>query len=115
MGMDSNVYAVPLDCVIDDFSFKEGASSEGSFFYWRKHYDMHNWMKRLFIKKGGDYSVDQFNCNYIRLTMEDIEELEKSMDWYEEYPDQYSQDLRFINEAKIYLNDGYAIYFLSWY
>ena len=115
MGMDSNVYAVPIDCVIDDFSFEEKGNSEGGFFYWRKHHDMHNWMKKLFIKKGGDFSKHQFNCEYIRLTMEDIEDLEKNMDWYEEQPEPYYQDFRFISEAKIYLNDGFAIYFVSWY
>jgi hypothetical protein len=46
---------------------------------------------------------------------EDIELLQNDMEWYEEQPKAYSFDMKFIREAKIYLRDGYALYFSSWY
>jgi hypothetical protein len=117
MGLDSNVYVVRTEFVIDDFSFQKSTDEESlrSMFYWRKHHDLHQWMKKLFIKKGGDFCLNQFNCEFIRLTLEDIQLLENDMEWYEEQPEAYNDDIRFIREAKIYLQDGYSLYFSSWY
>jgi biotin synthase-related radical SAM superfamily protein len=117
MGLDSWVYSVDLENVIDDFSFeKEGeAITSQEIAYWRKHNVLHTWMKKLFIKKGGDISVDQFNCDYIRLTLKDIENLENDADWIDEDPS-HEEDLKFINEAKLILQEGNkALYFTSWY
>jgi len=113
MGLDSHVYSVPLESVINDFDFHDRHGSQ-ELFYWRKHHDMHQFMKRLFISKGGDMK-NGFNCENIRITLDDILLLEQDMDWYDEEPSAFKRDLKFISEAKIALADNKALYFTSWY
>ena len=115
--MDSWVYTMDIANAIDDFTFnKEDIPAERrELMYWRKHHDLHKWMKRLFIQKGGDVIPNQFNCDYVRLVMEDIERLEQDMHWVDEDPSCYENDMDFIQMAKRELNDGKALYFSSWY
>ena len=117
MGLDSHCYAVKLGDVIDDFSFKENSQKE-EIMYWRKHFPLHRWATRLFKRKGGDMSQHQFNCEYVRITLEDLEFLKDDMDWLDEYPYQKSDydDFAFIDKATFYLNSlKKALYFTSWY
>ena len=46
--------------------------------YWRKHPDVHGWMKNLFFDKGGITTSD-FNHDTIFLTREDVSNLEKAI------------------------------------
>ena len=117
MGLDSHCYAVRLEDVIDDFSFKQGTDSL-EVMYWRKHFPIHRWATRLFKRKGGDTSQHQFNCEYVRITLEDLEFLKDDMDWLDEYPYQKSDydDFKFIKKAEEVLKQGErALYFTSWY
>src|ERR1700742_4040250 len=45
--------------------------------YWRKHPDLHGWMERLYREKGG--ADEQFNCNTLVLTAQDIDRLERDI------------------------------------
>lgn len=53
----------------DDANFEK---IDGSFFYWRKFYELDNWMKDLFYSKGG---TEEFNCAAVRLTRKDLDKL----------------------------------------
>jgi hypothetical protein len=120
MGLDSFIKVVDLKDVIDDFFFSTKHGEETEFKYWRKHKPLHDWMRRLFVKKGGDPLVNQFNCEYVRVTIEDLEFLKNDMDWHDEYGDSYDHeynDFKFIDEAISFLkrNPDKAMYFYSWY
>mgnify|MGYP001248877724 CR=1 FL=1 len=39
--------------------------------YWRKHPDLHGWMKNLFFEKGGETESD-FNHDVVWLTVKDV-------------------------------------------
>jgi hypothetical protein len=119
MGLDSFLKYIDLKDVIDDITFNEDAEAV-EFKYWRKHHPLHNWMKMLFIKKGGDYSVSQFNCEFVRVTIEDLEFLKNDMDWIDEMGDEYDHgysDHEFVDDSISFLkrNPNKAFYFYSWY
>lgn len=119
MGLDSFLKYVDIKYAIDDFTVAQDAEMI-EFKYWRKHQPLHNWMRRLFVRKGGDLSVNQFNCENIRVTIEDLESLKNDMDWHDEYGDDYDHiynDFKFIDEAISFLksNPKKAMYFYSWY
>ena len=46
--------------------------------YWRKHPDLHGWMKDLFFDKGGITTSD-FNHDIVFLTVEDVENLKTAI------------------------------------
>ena len=43
------------------------------FYYWRKFNALHGWMHELYMRKGG--TDPDFNCNTVRVTLDDLEEL----------------------------------------
>ena len=47
--------------------------------YWRKHPDLHGWMKTLFYEKGGSSNSD-FNHDVVFLFEEDIEKLKEDIE-----------------------------------
>jgi hypothetical protein len=42
-------------------------------YYWRKFNALHGWMHELYTRKGG--TDPDFNCNTVRVTLDDLEEL----------------------------------------
>lgn len=48
----------------------------GELHYWRKHANLHCWMKRLYHQKGG---TGDFNLQFVKLTAEDLDQLEKDV------------------------------------
>ena len=47
--------------------------------YWRKHPDLHGWMKDLFFEKGGQTESD-FNHDVVWLTIKDVINLKDAVD-----------------------------------
>lgn len=91
---------------------------------WRKHPNLQGWMEELYVKKGG---TDEFNCVPVELTLEDLDKLEEAITGVE-LPetvglffggdsDEYyrEQDLKFIEQARQYINDGYTVEYSSWW
>jgi hypothetical protein len=119
MGLDSYLKYVDLIDVIDDFTIVKDVEMI-EFKYWRKHHPLHDWMKRLFIKKGGDYNAHQFNLEYVRVTINDLEFLKNDMDWIDEMGEDYDfghSDHEIVNDAIEFLetNPDKALFFYSWY
>lgn len=76
MGLDMYAFTTSKDVMdrdflrpSDDVNFKK---LDDSFFYWRKFYELDDWMKDLFYSKGG---TEEFNCAAVRLTRRDIDKL----------------------------------------
>ena len=92
--------------------------------YWRKHPNLQGWMEQLWREKGGE---GDFNCVDVELTLEDLEQLEASIEGAElpategfffgnDSDDLYREgDLEFIREARQHLSDGYKIVYTSWW
>lgn len=116
MGLDSHVYLVELSKVVNDFQF---TGDKEQFYYWRKNWGIHHAMRRVFMRKGGDVNKNQFNCDYIRLNLEDVLFLEKDMDWVDLYSNgksSYKEDFDFFRKAKRTLSkNNCTLYFTSWY
>lgn len=90
--------------------------------YWRKHPNLHGWMRQLWESKGrsGDFNGDE-----LELTWEDLEHLEQAVthhqlpttggfffgnDADERY---YEQDLRFVKDARAELFLGLKVFYNS--
>lgn len=76
MGLDMYTFTTSKDVMDKDFleaddnrAFKK---LDRDFFYWRKFYELDNWMEGLFYSKGG---TEEFNCAAVRLTRRDIDKL----------------------------------------
>lgn len=121
MGLDSWVRAIKheFDDEVDG-DWPERGYTE--IFYWRKHYDLHDWMERLYYNKGG--SAESFNCVKVRLTNDDLDNLEKTIltnclpnvDPCLQYgEDDLSNDLRFIVVARKAISDGCSVFYDSWW
>jgi DNA polymerase/3'-5' exonuclease PolX len=82
-------------------------------------------MKKLYYKKGG---TGEFNCDYLILTLEDLEDLEKDVRennlpntegffFGNNSPDNESirNDIDFIYAAKRAIGDGLYVFYSSWW
>lgn len=129
MGLDMYAFAVALDKLNDtekEMSADVQIRNAEEICYWRKHHDLHGWMHRLYITKGGKSS--EFNCNTLRLTMQDLVALESAIVtnqlpqttgffFGDNPPDEESKqyDLEFVKKAREYIKDGYAVFYDSWW
>jgi hypothetical protein len=128
MGLDMFAYSIKKEDVVElkDINpvFVEGLD-KNQLFYWRKYHDLHGWMKKLYYKKGG---TEEFNCDYVMLTLEDLEDLEKDVRegnlpntegffFGNNPPDSKSieNDIDFIYAAKRAIGDGLYVFYTSWW
>lgn len=121
MGLDMFAYVVESENVVSDSEFK----SAKEFFYWRKHHDLHGWMHELYQDRGG---AQEFNCVPVRLYEEDLDALERDITknvlpqttgffFGDNPPDEESMenDLKFIQQARLHIANGDAVYYDSWW
>ena len=129
MGLDMYAWKVKAEDALGDFSIakdEEGQSKIEEMFYWRKHHDLHGWMENLYRQKGGE--KDSFNCVPVRLTEDDLFELEQDVRRKElpettgfffgnnpQDKESIKHDLEFIKKARTAINEGYAVYYDSWW
>jgi hypothetical protein len=129
MGLDMYAWRVKAEDAIGDFEIarnEEGRAEVEEMFYWRKHHDLHGWMERLYRAKGG--TKESFNCVSVRLTMDDLQQLENDVlanklpetqgfFFGANPPDEYTmkQDMEFIANAKMVIAAGDAVYYDSWW
>lgn len=105
-----------------DFDTQNLDSEE--FHYWRKHPNLHGWMEQLYYDKGGE--SDSFNCVNVELDMNDLENLKETIE-NDELPQtggfffgatdgsEKKDDLKFVDEAIQSINEGYRVYYTSWW
>lgn len=134
MGLDAWVYAVKSKYVKDQGDVdvnlwtgkQDGAQGclpprvkKKEVFYWRKHHNLHEWMESLYRNRGG--SAESFNCVNVRLTEEDLDNLEKDTlsnnlpEAWGSSDDRLEEDVRFLLEARKFLKKGYALFYDSWW
>ena len=127
MGLDQTAY------VSDPMN---GPGQPGvEFAYWRKHNRLQGWMENLWRERKSSQPNDgEFNCERVQLTLEDIDKLERVIngrglpetggfffgsDSYDDYENEdfgnKNRDLRFIKEARHYLQEGKNVYYTSWW
>jgi hypothetical protein len=126
MGLDMYAFRVKAADAVGDFEIAKIEDKHDEIMYWRKHHDLHGWMEQLYRAKGG--VKESFNCIPVRLTMEDLQDLEKDVlsnnlpqtqgfFFGTNPPDEESklQDMEFIGKAKIAIAEGDAVYYDSWW
>lgn len=73
MGLDQYAYRVSSKY---DYETVTETIIKKEIHYWRKHNALQGWMEALWVNNTGK-SVMDFNCEQMRLTMEDLKQLEK--------------------------------------
>lgn len=95
------------------------------FYYWRKHSNLHGWMEDLYNTKGGQ---DLFNCVNLKLSHEDLDSLERDLN-SARLPstsgpffgnshgslEEIEYDEAFVKEAREAIEQGYTVYYTSWW
>lgn len=125
MGLDMYAYKTKQKFE-NDVDFDVNTDEIEELAYWRKHPDLHGWMEKLYYNKGGQH--ESFNCTTVKLTEEDLNKLETDIkeDILPETrgfffgqsskdEDEVNLDLQFVKDAKQALNEGYDIYYTSWW
>lgn len=125
MGLDMYAYKVPKKLAKGDFEIDESFTNtdDTELAYWRKHHVLHGWFYLLYLKKGGKGGCENFNCVPVRLTLEDLDTLKKAIligAFNEDYrykfsDDERDYDLKFVKRARKAINDGYEVYYDSWW
>ena len=142
MGLDQYAYAVRPNKANTDFSFVQEAiervgendtittQSYVLIQEWRKHPDLQGWMEDLFDRKASEQGYEPpqgcFNCQPIRLTWQDINDLESAVlgealphtqgfFFGESHPADRELDLEFIAEARKAMGGDYEVYYDSWW
>jgi len=94
--------------------------------YWRKHPNLHGWMEQLYRQKGG--GGRDFNGDPVVISKEDLDNLAASI-IDEELPDtdgfffgqsynneeERQDDLEFVKKAHRAIEEGYTVYYDSWW
>ena len=132
MGLDMYAYAAVKQGQYGDFyqgaeyidgeAVNPDVSQPRELAYWRKHPNLHGWMRQLWIKRGNEGS---FNGDELELFREDLDELEQAVmdgtlpqtsgfffgdDSTEFYRD---NDLEFIKNARYELFMGMRVFYNS--
>lgn len=90
------------------------------FFYWRKHYDLHEWMELLNLEKGG--AGDEFAS--LVLTIGDLNRLEKDIradalprSWRGDFrgSEAMRRDLEFVRKARDEMKKGLFVVYVASY
>ena len=132
MGLDMYAFSVPANEPVrvpstnPDYEFKRNPSAE-EVMYWRKNNALHDWMACLAEDRLG-LSAGDFNCEYLRLTEQDLKNLASAIKKGKLKPTEgfffgplvYSkeakkEDLAFVETALGLIAEGKDIYYYSWW
>ena len=99
---------------------------------WRKHNRLQGFMQELYDKKNGA-DADNFNCVPLYLSKEELDMLQKQIEtrtlpqtegfffgddsytWEGEQNDMNAYDLKFVKDAKDWLDKGYKVFYECWW
>ena len=129
MGLDQYAYVVKKSKNIKDIYDNDEKERpfivNDNLFYWRKNYEIHDWMFELAKKKGFKGSDRDFNCVMVCLEKEDIEELIKAIKKRKFSKERYcdketfemekERDLNFCGKALQMVIEDFAVYYDSWW
>ena len=100
--------------------------TQEQFFYWRGHPNLHGWMFKLHSARTGDEFPTAFNSVPVFLGLEDLDALEQAVlnnklpftqgfFFGESEPYHTEEDLEFIAKARALINDGWNVFYDSWW
>ena len=144
MGLDQYAYAIMPHKDNTDFDWVWGGDTVAdnvpepvvTIAQWRKHPNLHGWMEQLFVQKadeqgyaghaGGFGEARVFNCQPIRLTWQDLVDLENAVlgdelpetagfFFGESLPEDREDDLAFIKAAREAIKQDMEVYYDSWW
>jgi hypothetical protein len=135
MGLDMYAYTCDAEDIgdqqVDIKIYNEDGSHavanlDREFAYWRKFNHLHGWMEALYREKGG--TNETFNCNTVRLTTDDLFNLESDIQEKRLHPTKgfffgdevlHEEDLAslvaFIEKARAAIAEGNAVIYDSWW
>lgn len=125
MGLDMYAFTAPATAVTQDVDFDLNTiDGITELHYWRKHPNLHGWMRDLYYTKGG--TGRDFNCDPLRLTLDDITALEQAIRsgslpdtsgffFGETDGSEQNDDLQFIAKARTAIENGFAVCYDSWW
>lgn len=115
MGLDMFTYRTSINLSkstdFQDEVFMANESNEDThtkIMYWRKHHELHDWMKNLYYEKGGE--AKSFNCVPVELTLEDLSNLEKYLK-----RDKNATYNQFLKVARNAITEGDKVFYDSWW
>lgn len=127
MGLDINFYSMPKSYDLGDLSFlgyeypAESNDWNPKWYndenivdtsYFRKNYDLHEWMKKFFVRKGGknDEYGDLLNLCPVKISIQDLNQIRDDFR-HEEYvmPD---HDFKILKQE---LEKGRVVYYYASY
>ena len=123
MGLDQYATARRGEAKTDDDGYTYYEDSK-ELAYWRKHPNLQGWMENLWRVKGNE---GEFNCVDLELTLNDLDNLEKSLDnealpetvgffFGADADDHYAEaDREFIVQARAAIKQGYKVIYSSWW
>ena len=129
MGLDQYAFSVNKENAVDEFTISEPNDAH-QFFYWRKNNALHAWMQQCYTQKklAKQQTPEEFNCEYLQLTKEDLLKLREDIKANSLTPtagfffgalvydaEDKATDLKFIDEALYFIEDGFCVYYYSWW
>jgi len=126
MGLDQYAYVAAKAVVMNEY-YEQDADANGvakprDLAYWRKHPNLHGWMRRLWESRGNS---GDFNGDELELTWQDLDDLELAVThgqlpgtsgfFFGEQSDEYyrKHDLEFIKNARAELFLGLKVFYNS--
>lgn len=121
MGLDMYAYTTSKT-PSEPFGFQKDTTAE-ELHYWRKHPDLHGWMKNLYKSRGG---FKEFNTITLALTASDFDKLEEDIR-NETLPvtsgfffaasdgTEKADDLEFIAKARAAIAEGKTVFYWPWW
>ena len=132
MGLSMYVFQTTEDNLSEDPTDVVDESKLVEVYYWRNHPKLHRWFENLYREKGGKYK--EFNCEYVKVTIEDINKLEQVLKEdelpiyndgymkfgcfslsYELSSVKYNHDIQFITIARNILEDSNSLVYSACY
>lgn len=127
MGLDMSAYKMK-HTPSEEVDFQEELENHSSeeIHYWRKHPNLHGWMESLYREKGGQ--SDSFNCVPVRLNEDDLHNLAEAIiddtlpetkgfffGTSQRSEEERQGDLAFVKSALQAIEEGYVVYYNSWW
>ena len=123
MGLDQYLYATSKVELTVDGSL-EPAGEVDLIGEWRKHPNLHGWMHKKYLEKGGLH--EDFNLTNLYLDLDDLAELEKDIlndnlpettGFFFGYSNgtEKDRDLEIIEQAKEELKNNRVVYYKAWW
>ena len=121
-GQMNEYFSAEGEYVDGDWRNKSGPSRPRDIAYWRKHPNLHGWMRQLWESRGNE---GDFNGDELELTWEDLDALEQAVVqaqlpttggfFFGDPNDSYyrEQDLEFIKNARAELFSGLRVFYNS--